>query len=240
MRMLFAGVGLAVLAIAASPVAMAQAGYAAPRTSWGAPDLQGVWSNASVTKLTRPAGVDKLVLSPDEAAALENKDFNNARTKAELLPTDQTTGAPVKGKALPSVGNYNAVWVDPGSRIATVRGELRSSFIVDPPNGRVPMSDAGRKKLATWRPDAMRDGTYKPPAEAAIPPSPRPRPKRRLARQPQSQRPRQSLRRPQNPLSISSRRRVLPMAAAPPAPTSVRNRGAPASAAWSWAMPAAP
>jgi hypothetical protein len=165
--MLFAGVGLAVLAMAASPVAIAQAGYAAPRTSWGAPDLEGVWSNASVTKLTRPAGVDKLVLTPDEAAALENKDFNNARTKAELLPTDQTTGAPVKGKALPSVGNYNAVWVDPGSRIASVKGELRSSFIVDPPNGRVPMSEAGRKKLATWRPDAMRDGTYKPPAEAA-------------------------------------------------------------------------
>jgi hypothetical protein len=73
------------------------------------------------------------------------KDFNNARTAAELLPTDQSQGAPIKGKALPSVGNYNAVWVDPGSKIATVKGELRSSWIVDPPNGRVPMSDAGRE-----------------------------------------------------------------------------------------------
>ena len=164
MRALFAGVGLAAL-LAATPAALAQS-YAAPKTSWGAPDLQGVWTNSSVTKLTRPAGIDKLVLTPTEAAALESKDFNNARTAIEKLPTDQSTGAPEKGKALPSVGNYNAVWVDPGSKIATVKGELRSSWITDPPNGRVPMSDAGRRKLATWRPDATRDGTYRPESAA--------------------------------------------------------------------------
>ena len=105
MRRLFAGVGLAAL-LAASPDALAQS-YAAPKTSWGAPDLQGVWTNSSVTKLTRPAGIDKLVLTPTEAAALESKDFNNARTAIEKLPTDQSNGAPEKGKALPSVGNYN-------------------------------------------------------------------------------------------------------------------------------------
>jgi hypothetical protein len=148
--------------LAASPSALAQAaGYAPPKTSWGVPDLQGAWTNSSVTKLTRPAGIDKLVLTPEEAAAIEKRDFNNARTAAELLPTDQSQGAPLK-KPLPQTGNYNAVWVDPGSKIANIRGELRSSYIVDPPNGRVPMSDAGRKKLSTWRPDATRDGTWKP------------------------------------------------------------------------------
>jgi hypothetical protein len=160
------GAGLAVLIAALWPAAIAQEAYQAPKTSWGVPDLQGNWTNSSVTKLTRMAGVDKLVLTPEEARAIETKDFNNARTQAELLPTDQSQGAPVKGKALPSVGNYNAVWVDPGSKIGVVKGELRSSWIVDPPNGRVPMSEAGRKKLSTWRPDATRDGTYKPPAEA--------------------------------------------------------------------------
>jgi hypothetical protein len=170
MKVLLAGA--AMLMLAPWPAAMAQASYAAPKTSWGAPDLQGVWSNASVTKLTRPAGVERLVLTPEEARALENKDFNNARTAIEKKPTDQSTGAPEKGKPLPSVGNYNAVWVDPGSKIASVKGELRSSWIVDPPNGRVPMSDAGRRKLATWRPDATRDGSFKPapvaePAKAA-------------------------------------------------------------------------
>jgi hypothetical protein len=158
---LFAGAGLALLMLAASPAAIAQATYTPPKTSWGVPDLQGVWSNASITKLTRMAGANKLVLTPEEVAGIEKKDFNNARTAIEKLPTDQSQGAPEK-KALPSVGNYNAVWVDPGSKVASIRGELRSSFITDPPNGRVPMSDAGRKKQATWRPDAMRDGTFKP------------------------------------------------------------------------------
>jgi len=154
--------------LAAGP-AFSQAAYSTPKTSWGAPDLQGVWTNASVTKLTRPTGVDKLVLTPAEAAALESKDFNNARTAIEKLPTDQSTGAPEKGKPLPQIGNYNAVWVDPGSKIASIKGELRSSWITDPPSGRVPMSEAGRRKLATWRPDATRDGTYKPdPASVAI------------------------------------------------------------------------
>jgi hypothetical protein len=166
MRAAFAGASLAILVLSASPV-FAQASYTPPKTSWGAPDLEGVWTNASVTRLTRPAGVGGLVLTPTEAAALESKDFNNARTAIEKLPTDQTTGAPEKGKPLPSVGNYNAVWVDPGSKIANVGGELRSSWITDPPSGRVPMSEAGRKKLATWRPDATRDGTYKPPAAPA-------------------------------------------------------------------------
>ncbi len=156
---------LAVLVAALWPAAMAQE---APKTSWGVPDLQGNWTNSSVTRLTRPAGIDKLVLTPEEAHAIETKDFNNARTKAELLPTDQSQGAPIKARSLPGLGNYNAVWVDPGSKIGLVKGELRSSWIVDPPSGRVPMSEAGRKKLSTWRPDATRDGTFKPPAESPL------------------------------------------------------------------------
>jgi hypothetical protein len=158
---MFAGAGLMALMLAVSPAALAQA-YEVPKTSWGVPDLQGVWTNASVTKLTRPAGIDHLVLTPAEAAAIEKKDFNNARTAIEKEATDQSLGAPEKGKPLPSIGNYNAVWVDPGSKVGNIRGELRSSWITDPPSGKVPMSEAGRKKLATWRPNAMRDGTYKP------------------------------------------------------------------------------
>ena len=129
MRAALAGASFVMLASIANP-AFAQASYTPPKTSWGAPDLEGVWSNASVTKLTRPAGIDTLVLTPEQASAIEAKDFNNARTAIEKLPTDQSTGAPVKGKALPAVGNYNAVWVDPGSKIGIVNGEPRG---VSPP-----------------------------------------------------------------------------------------------------------
>ncbi|HVY90340.1 MAG TPA: hypothetical protein VG942_15845 [Hyphomonadaceae bacterium] len=162
MKSITVGIAATALMLAASPAALAQAGYSGPHTSWGAPDLQGFWTFSSITKLTRPAGIDHLVLTPAEAKAIEEKDFNNARTKAELKPTDQSLGAPVGGKALPAIGNYNAVWVDPGSQVARINGEYRSSWITDPPNGKVPFSDAGRKKMATWKPDATRDGTFKP------------------------------------------------------------------------------
>lgn len=133
------GAGLLALGMAASPAAFAQAAsYSPPKTSWGAPDLQGNWTNSSITKMTRPAGVDSLVLTPAQAKALEDGDYNNIRTREELKPTDQKEGAPEKGAPLPPVGNYNAVWVDPGAHVAIVNGELRSSWITEPTNGKIP------------------------------------------------------------------------------------------------------
>ena len=135
---LWAGAALAALMLSLAPAAVAQAGYTPPKTSWGAPDLQGNWTNASITKMTRPAGIDTLVITPMQAKKLEDGDFNNIRTREELQPTDQSTGAPEKGKPLPGVGNYNAVWVDPGAHVAVINGELRSSWITEPANGKIP------------------------------------------------------------------------------------------------------
>ncbi len=133
------------LAMTSAPAALAQAAepYAPPKTSWGVPDLQGFWTNSSITRMTRPGGVNTLVITPQQAKALEDKDFNNIRTAEEKKPTDQSTGAPEKGKALPGVGNYNAVWVDPGAHVAVINGELRSSWIVEPANGRIPYKAGG-------------------------------------------------------------------------------------------------
>ncbi len=138
-KSMFVGAGLLALGLAVAPAALAQAaGYTPPKTSWGVPDLQGNWTNSSITTLTRPANVDSLVLTPAQAKAIEDRDFNNIRTKEELKPTDQNEGAPVKGAPLPAIGNYNAVWVDPGAHIAVVNGELRSSWITEPSNGKIP------------------------------------------------------------------------------------------------------
>ena len=44
-------------------------GDAVPRTSWGAPDLQGVWSYATLTPLQRPSSLeDREFYTPEEAA----------------------------------------------------------------------------------------------------------------------------------------------------------------------------
>ena len=106
-------------------------------TSWGAPNLQGFWTNASITHMTRAAGLSTLVISADQAKQLEAGDFNNQRLAADQKPTDQTLGAPVTG-GLQANGNYNAFWWDPGSKVAQINGEYRSSWIVEPANGRIP------------------------------------------------------------------------------------------------------
>lgn len=137
-RSMLVGTGLLALGLAIAPAALAQAGYTPPKTSWGVPDLQGNWTNASITRMTRPPGIDALVLTPEQAKKLEDGDYNNIRTREELKPTDQKEGAPEKGKPLPPVGNYNAVWVDPGAHVAVVNGEARSSWITVPANGKIP------------------------------------------------------------------------------------------------------
>lgn len=99
--------------------------YTAPRTPFGHPDLQGVWSNAVITPLERPPELgDKAFLDEDEAAALET-----ARVAA--MNRDRRSD-----DAEQDVRNaYNDFWWDSGTQVVATR---RTSLIVDPPDGRVP------------------------------------------------------------------------------------------------------
>jgi hypothetical protein len=110
-----------------------------PRMAWGAPDLQGTWTNATITGLERFDEVEKLVLTPAEAREIEN-------ATADLYASidDVPEGELEAGE---NVGGYNSFWMDPGKRLARVRGEIRSSLIVDPADGKVPYSWRGRAQL---------------------------------------------------------------------------------------------
>jgi hypothetical protein len=106
--------------------------YATPRTPWGEPDLQGVWSYASLTPLERPdkhAGKD--ALDDEEVAELDKE----ARTGA-----DRRDGTPEADLARA----YNAFWYDRG------KSDGRTSLIVEPPDGRLPpLTPEGRRRQAT-------------------------------------------------------------------------------------------
>ena len=106
------------------------AGQAPPRTPWGDPDLQGIWTGSTLTPLERPRDLaGKEFLTEEEAAALEQRADQNRFV--ERLPRD---GDP---------GTYNQVWFDPGTRIVPDR---RTGLIVDPPDGRIPYTPEMRER----------------------------------------------------------------------------------------------
>jgi hypothetical protein len=119
-----------------------------PRTSDGTPDLSGVWSNASVTSLTRGINVEKLVVTRAEAEAIVRANPFQRLIEAEDGPSDLTDNLL---KDANSDRGYNAFWIDPGSSLATVKGQYRTSWIVEPSNGQMPISPEGRQRLLADR-----------------------------------------------------------------------------------------
>lgn len=119
-----AAVALAAPAQAAPPHA---APYRAPRTSFGAPDLQGVWSNASMTRLERPAAAGALVVSDAEAANVE-------RRLTEQLAKAQSGLA---------VGQYENEWLEGVDHLARISGQVRTSWLVSTADGKLPYTAEG-------------------------------------------------------------------------------------------------
>lgn len=107
------------------------------------PELSGIWSNASRTGLTRPRGVELVVSAEQAQEIVANMSIAGiSRENIESGPAiDPETGAPPAGAQDFGLRGYNLFWTDPGSTLARVRGEYRTSFIIDPPNGMIPRLD---------------------------------------------------------------------------------------------------
>jgi hypothetical protein len=112
----------------ASPAFAADKGaYQTPKTSWGAPDLSGNWTNATLTPQTRPAlyGTRK-VQTPEEVRLLEGD--NDAKTEKGNARVDHSAAE----AASDNVGAYDRAWIDNGIRVMRVNGEPRTSLITTP------------------------------------------------------------------------------------------------------------
>ena len=140
---------------------------APPRTAWGHPDLQGVWDFRTITPLQRPEELaDKEFLTAEEAANLEEERIERNRS-ANAPSAVRTEPLPVGGVGRPGqgyVGSYNNYWLDQGTNTV---GSMRTSLIVDPPNGRLPpltpeaeqRAEARRAYLSEHRADSWDDLT---------------------------------------------------------------------------------
>jgi hypothetical protein len=125
--------------------------YKAPRTPDGKPDLQGVWSSASLTTLERGVSygggirINTLVIPDAEVQKFTGESYYAQAYKAQSGKSDLSEGA---FKDRNANAGYNAFWIDPGAEYAKVDGEYRSSWITSTENGRIPYSAEGRSARA--------------------------------------------------------------------------------------------
>ena len=121
---------------------------AVPRTHDGHPDLQGIWTNATLTPMERPAVFGgKLTVSDAEAAKFEKAQDD------ELKAGDgKSEGEFHRRAGSGDTGGYNALFIDRGNQLARVDGVKRTSLIIDPPDGKVPaLTDEARERLRSMR-----------------------------------------------------------------------------------------
>jgi hypothetical protein len=119
-------------AAAALPAVGQARGYRAPRTRFGTPSLEGLWTNASFTRLERPAQFKALVISPAEA-----RKFEAIYARLGAFTTDDPD----------ILGQKDSEYWEVGDGLARVRGEIRTSWIVDTPDGKLPFNDATNKRF---------------------------------------------------------------------------------------------
>jgi hypothetical protein len=107
-----------------------------PRTLWGDPDLQGIWSNPYVIPLERPKEFGtREFLTKEEVAAAEQK----LAAQAKQPGRDARDGT---GTEKDVARAYNNHWFgDPSLQRGT-----RTSLIIDPPDGRIPPLTAEAQK----------------------------------------------------------------------------------------------
>lgn len=137
LRCVVVSVLAAALAVTAGGQGLAaKKAWTPPRTADGQPDLEGVWTNATVTPLERPADLaGKTFFTPQEAAVYEKQVVENANVDRRRSDVTADVGLA-----------YNEAWWDRGTHVVKT---LRTSLIVDPSDGKIPaLTPDGERRAA--------------------------------------------------------------------------------------------
>ncbi len=135
--------------MAGSGVAFAQSvaagDYKPPRTTWGVPQLDGVWTNASLTSLQKSSAASAVTVTEAERAQLLSKNRYTLATldEAGASKLDKESSDKLLADKNPARG-YNRFWMEPGSDYARVGNDIRTAWVTSPANGMIPYKPGKR------------------------------------------------------------------------------------------------
>ena len=131
---------------------------AVPRTPDGHPDLQGIYDLATMTPFERFPG-DPPFLTKEQADKLQQAEIARRSKDATKLdpnrPNLPVGGDTSQGKSFfeilekaggGAVGGYDRLWLNQGKNFMVVDGQIRTSIVIDPPDGHVPPLNAAARK----------------------------------------------------------------------------------------------
>lgn len=117
---------------------LAQSAWKPARLPGGQPDLQGIWTNITITPMERPAQfAGKPFLTEQETAAYEKQFIDRRDTRAQVDVN----------------GPFRQAWWDSGTKVVKTR---RTSIVIDPPDGKVPPLTPAAQKAEQARREALR------------------------------------------------------------------------------------
>ncbi len=135
--------------------------WSPPRTPWGHPDLQGNWTNATLTPFQRPAG-RRPTFTWAEVEELERADGdcppNPATVACGVEPGTGSDAARLRGQ------EYPEIYWERGTTVAVVDGEPRTSMITFPADGRIPpLTAEGQRRQDEYRDFLSQFGAFDHP-----------------------------------------------------------------------------
>jgi hypothetical protein len=125
-----------------APPSLAARDWTVPRLADGKPDLQGIWSNKTITPFERPADLaDKEFFTREEAEEYARRTLERTNRDNRTEDVNDVLSA------------YNAFWWDSGTSLLP---NSRTSIVIDPPNGRIPPLTPERRAELDAQREALR------------------------------------------------------------------------------------
>jgi hypothetical protein len=134
---------------AAQPAPSSTGAWEVPRTVHGHPDLQGNWTNITLTPFQRRDG-DGPVYTWEEVAAIESSP-DGCPPNPGTVACGRTPSQGDSNEARLSGNEYNEVYWERGTKVAVVNGEPRTSLVTRPANGRIPARTAAAMRQVEER-----------------------------------------------------------------------------------------